>query len=384
MDFIYVIYLLIHVGPQTRIAANGEVTALSIVYDIEVTIPSTQITPIRETLPSSDKYLPSRWITSESDLITPDVERNTQQMEDQFLTDLILASRDMQHMNYIFVGVGLISFCQTNTCEKYTTRDMEASLQKRGQRLQTTMNTQRDVILGLDKTRNHITGSSNRDVVLLKFDDLTDTTKNVVLQVRKYNAKSYIVILTEDARVFHDMKSCLLAEKIYNVYVIRRGNNLKYYSIYEICAFCEGGVTTMKMSNVWNPRQGFIMDMKYQSSFQGQFFGAAVKIGLRPVVPSYYIAAYNTDGSPIYSGTAHKLVLTLSTYLNFNPIVIVPKDSFRCLDKTKLKLMTGGWCKMLFEKEVEMSGFPGDISYGKIHFLDPTAIYYTTGKKVYV
>ena len=73
----------------------------------------------------------------------------------------------------------------------------------------------------------------------------------MLILVRKYNAKCYLAILTSNKQVFHDVKYYLVAAKIYNVYVFRRGYNMISYAVYGICAFCKNGLTALMFNDLF-------------------------------------------------------------------------------------------------------------------------------------
>lgn len=277
-------------------------------------------------------------------------------LEKQFLTDLIRSARDM---HYLMFDVGLDATCDFSICEKYITNNRRKKykqlLTKRGSRILQKSNTattyhRRDTINA---------GSSQKDLCIIKAKTST-LSMYAVIELRKYNAKSQIMIFSETDIEFDVIKRYLLLHsKIFNVYIVRMQANSRSIILYEMCAFCNRGRSKFIVWNSWKLGKGFKNTVKYSQSFKGTFFGGQVHIGVLQVAPSIFQVGVNSDGSPVYSGTDYLVLQTLSKYLDFK-LIIHPR-------------------KNIYTHNDNLRGFPISITYNYHKRFDMTAVYFYSG-----
>ena len=123
-------------------------------------------------------------------------------------------------------------------------------------------------------------GSSREDVALTKFSHFTEVEKMILITIRKYNSKCSIVVITDNDSTFHEAKRYVLTTQMFNVYIMRKDIDEESYTMHEVCAFCSSGVTDMNLYNTWTLKRGFTIQIKYTSSFKGEFFGARLRVGV--------------------------------------------------------------------------------------------------------
>ena len=273
---------------------------------------------------------------------------NSQQLDYIFLSDLISSSHATPY-NYIFYDVGLEIQCWSNACEKYggTTNVWE----ERGSSLFSHHMSSFD---SYDRQHGYMQekimniGSSRRDVSIIRFSTTSPSEKKesqlVLTEARKYNMKSYIMILTRNEEEFEESKDFILSQKMYNIFIVRRSKEPDTLVVYQVCAYCDDGITQINVYNTWRLGHGLKNPMEYENSFKGKFNGAMVKLGLIPLVPSVFPIRQNIDGSPVYTGSEYEVMEILAKYLHFKPIIIIPTDKGGCtFDGSKAIV---GYCKL--------------------------------------
>ena len=289
-------------------------------------------------------------------------------VEQQFICDLIQGSIHTKDLNYIFIGITPHTSCGNATHEIYASSDLKSWMETRGTKLKTRF---QDLYTPhLEQLRNINAGSSNRDVILLKFIDFTAREENILSVVREHNMKSYIVILTVNDYVYLMTKKNIVRNTFYNIYLVRIGRRDTVYTLYETCAYCKAGHTDFMLYNVWKLGEGFEKPVRYESSFKGQFFGAFLKVGYQPFPPSFFI---NSNGSVGRGGSDYWILETLATSLNFKSDLTLPEDGQVCRNKQGILV---GYCKMLISKEVDIAGLPGTLAWERFQYMHPTAAYY--------
>ena len=305
-----------------------------------------------------------------------------EQVEEHVISDLMTGPTH-NFYNHLLVNVGLNLKCQSSACEKYsaTGETLRELLNKRGENLDVTtgLTHNRVKLPVVTQLRNKNAGSSTRDVVITKLSQLTSVDQETLDIINAYDRKAYIVIVTADDNVYHDTESYILSKQMFNVYILRRGREEEMYIMYEVCAYCNAGVTQLRVYNSWRFQKGFTNQLRYEPSFKGQFFGATVKVGLTFTLMGYQIIQ-SANHKVTYRGSEYMLLDTISKPLNFQILAKQPKDGKACMDYEALKLV--GFCAMLNNKEVDLAGFVYTINSESTLFFDPTAVYSILGRNI--
>ena len=292
----------------------------------------------------------------------------------EFIKDLISASDPNQ--NFIFIGTEFSYDCKEFPCEKYNLENINQSLQSRGRLYKQTTT--------IDENKNHPeleflkimnSGSSGNDVIICKFPEVTEETLNTLEYIRRYNMKSYIMILVDNEDGFLVLKNYILKSELYNIYLALGSANMQVYLIYEVCAYCDKGKSQMTFYNGWAWQRGFLTHFKYASSYKGQFFGGELRIGTKVDPPFTFPIGRAPDGSFVYAGFEYLYIKMLAESMNFKIVIVQPSDGTSCIYSRKLRDVTG-FCGDLYRKDVDIAGFPSAITYAKNQFIDTAAPYY--------
>ena len=118
--------------------------------------------------------------------------------------------------NYIFIGVGLEADCRLVTCEKYRVSGLENSLAERGWK----RNYRHEKYFNeytfkyeIEPLRNINAGSSQNDVAVVQFFDLEASEITTFELIRKYDAKCFVVILTDRDETCDKLRNYILINK---------------------------------------------------------------------------------------------------------------------------------------------------------------------------
>ena len=171
------------------------------------------------------------------------------------------------------------------------------------------------------------------------------------------------------------LKEHILTSQVFNIYVIRRFPDSRVQLVYEMCAYCAQGKHKLKFYKGWQKGRGFLSPFRFSSSFKQSFFGAKIRIGTIMWPPMMFQISISSNGLPVYAGQEYWLLETLAKSLDFSIKIVTPrknKGCFRDIDATKL----GGYCEGLYKREVDLAGFPADITIKNYQFLDPTGNYH--------
>ena len=290
-------------------------------------------------------------------------------VEIELIEDLV--SGNEQERNFIFFGYKLDFSCFNFTCEKYSLAKLGVHLSIRGERFYYKKNVD-SYYPGLHNLRIENAGSSDRNIIILKFQTFSVIDMMHLDQIRAYNMKSFFVVFAEDGETFSNLQSYILKTKLFNIYMIRRSSNMQVYLTYEVCAYCTKGKSELRFYKEWQENRGFNTQFRFSSSFKGSFFGAKVKVGTLIYPPAIFPVGIS-EGKPIYGGDNYMLLETLAKSLNFTIKLSVPSDYKGCNYDQKRKSYVGS-CKMLQQKEVDF-GFLSSIHYQNFHVADPTGVY---------
>ena len=176
------------------------------------------------------------------------------------------------------------------------------------------------------------------------------------------------------------MKNYVLQEEVFNIYITKESSNPLEYLLYEVCAYCNKGQHVVQLFNSLKFLHGFRNPFQYQSSFKGEFYGATLKIGSNIIFPAVFPIGITKQNKPIYAGSHYLLLETIAKSLNFKPVITAPADGRACWNATKEgQYFIVGYCQMLKEKMVELSGFadyqdPNGHSHIYFH---PSPVIYT-------
>ena len=291
--------------------------------------------------------------------------------EETLLKNLIQETKG--NKNFILLTDSLDIPCIKSSCEKYDLIDLRGSLRKRGIRQY------KGEIGGpysqLIEFKYRNGGSNQRDIVILSISYFNREVSTIINDIREYDALSYILVLVAGEDSYLSLKFHILAEEIYNIYIAKKSTHRGIYLFYEVCAFCNAGKTEIKFFNSWNRGEGFGRMFKFKSSFRGQFFGAKIKSGLKIAAPHTFPIGLSRNRSVILGGQDYWLLKYLSEALNFEINIYQPRSNRVCRTE-KPEESLKGVCEMLYEKEVQLAGFPVAIDEFSFHYFAPTAVYF--------
>ena len=134
----------------------------------------------------------------------------------------------------------------------------------------------------------------------------------------------------------------------------------------------------MEFYKGWHLSRGFLTPFRFSSSFKQSFFGAKIGLGTAMLPPLILQIGISSKVLRVYAGQEYWFLETFTKSLNFsiNLIFDFPNKNNRCMFRDTEAIHLGGFCEMLYRKEVELAGFPIDIKCANYQFLDPTAIYH--------
>ena len=300
-----------------------------------------------------------------------------QNAERELLDNIISDSEPFR--NFIFFGFTLNFACRRRTCEKYLATDVNTNLKARGKVHY--VEPEVDIHPELEHLKIRNAGSSEYNVIILKFWSLTAENINDLEVVRKFNMKSYLIVFVGNDQIYSELRNHILTSELFNIYVVKASTNPNLYFIYELCAFCDKGKHALRLYRTWQRWRGFNMPFKLSSSFKGQFFGGHLRVGLKVIAPQFFVIGRDSNGAPIYVGFYYWFLKTLADAMNFKVLIVEPSDGTTCLYNFQTKSLTG-FCEMLCTKNVDLAGFPIRIDYLNFHFLDPSSINVITYKSL--
>ena len=196
-----------------------------------------------------------------------------------------------------------------------------------------------------------------------------------------YDAKSWLILLINDEDTFMKVTSHVITREIFNIYLIKRSANPEIYLIYDVCAFCFQGKHQVRFINGWKQSGRLQGPFKFSSSFKGQFFGAHLKVGLTPSALFVKIPDKTRPGGFRLGGQDYWFLEALAKAMNFKIALRIPKDGISCYYDPRKQYLTG-FCEMLYDREVDLAGFPTGFTSSLNYFLDPTGTYHMVQNRI--
>ena len=299
--------------------------------------------------------------------------------EQEMIGDMFRGSKSK--MNAIFLTLNMNSPCSTYSCERYSPIGLEDHLRRRGHLLDMDRDDAMDPYPTLEEFRIKNAGSREQDVFILKFTKFDIEEMMMLYSCREFDRKSFIVIFVENEEVFRNLKNMILAYGTFNVYLIKKSADPQLYRAYEMCAFCNEGRHKFDYYISWKQGSGFNKKFQFMSSFRGQFYGAGLKVGFSPNKPHVWKSHWEPGEFRrrwIYTGQDYMLLQFLAKYTNFSIIDVETSALEYChyrVGAVWTLIPRFGYCRLLFDKWVDLAGFPAVITYWNYHFFEPSGVY---------
>ena len=143
----------------------------------------------------------------------------------------------------------------------------------------------------------------------------TNMLKNFITYIRKTGGKSPIICIVD--KFSKDDRKKLEKSSYYEIFIATLENDT--YKIYEKCAFCESGISTMKAINTWSCIKRFQKILRLNKSFKGKFNGETLV-----VAHNYLKTEYDKDKDILPA--EFRMLSDVSAMLQFHFLMRTPKD----------------------------------------------------------
>ena len=278
--------------------------------------------------------------------------------------DIVINDLMIDDYSYILLDAGKEVKCGYNPCQRYSSKHVRRIFKDTASYYELSY---------VEKSKNRIDESHDKEVIIINIQIKSQKELDLISFIRDVSSKSYMVLFVHSEEDFKKLADYIITKELFNIYILKEVKH-DTYLMYEICAYCRKGNHSVNLINSWKFGKGFGELVEYKSSFKRQFYGADLKIGALIIPPAIFPMGVSPNGKVLYTGPEWLTIETLGKSLNFNPVLVQPKDGMAC---EIVDFGTpAGFCKQLLDKEVALAGFPYPSTELSNQILQPTQIYH--------